>query len=355
MVDKKIILLFAILTVVLIVILLFISGVFSIGGISGITVGNPRIDEIAVGCNYDLTCIRTIVEEELSWRTNWTGIGTGQWRWSEELNNIIAGRKSSSILSFKSMNVIEIPRRLSGVVRVGFSASDKWSCELTAGACVAKDCELTGETTIIISGNFSDCQQALDEMRLPGVFHEGSEMSVTLTHASGWDDVCDVWNECCIMWTGGCRVSTGCDMGDCSWAGKQDELPIRENETGYILQLLPEFLPGKFVYGCFETEDYNQFATLQDCEDYLTGQKIECGNQICEVGENVLNCAVDCGYCGDGFCTDEIGEDISSCKADCKVVEPPVEGFDFTNLIIGGIIIVVLAGLGWYAYKRIKK
>ena len=44
-----------------------------------------------------------------------------------------------------------------------------------------------------------------------------------------------------------------------------------------------------------------------------------CGNCECEGGEDWLSCPIDCGYCGDQVCSNcpQLGEDAAGCKQDC--------------------------------------
>lgn len=62
-------------------------------------------------------------------------------------------------------------------------------------------------------------------------------------------------------------------------------------------------------------------SCLEDCSGMTRGKPANrycCGNGICEDMENETTCAVDCGpgpTCGDGHC--DIGEDVCSCSADC--------------------------------------
>jgi hypothetical protein len=50
---------------------------------------------------------------------------------------------------------------------------------------------------------------------------------------------------------------------------------------------------------------------------FNTSQCTNCGNQTCDVGENLANCAADCVSCGDGTCS--AGESLASCPEDCTV------------------------------------
>ena len=52
-----------------------------------------------------------------------------------------------------------------------------------------------------------------------------------------------------------------------------------------------------------------------------------CGNSICETGENIQNCSIDCGntyYCGDGICQEN--ETYETCSKDCGSLEPQIFG-----------------------------
>ena len=53
---------------------------------------------------------------------------------------------------------------------------------------------------------------------------------------------------------------------------------------------------------------------LEDCA-------AACGNCICEGTESYLTCPLDCGWCGDGYCSDcpQLGE-VDGCPADCGVL-----------------------------------
>ncbi len=67
----------------------------------------------------------------------------------------------------------------------------------------------------------------------------------------------------------------------------------------------------------------------------------ECGNSICNPGEDYLSCPEDC-HCGNKIC--ESGEDETNCPQDCK---------SSTALIIFIILFVTaLAGFGYYLYKN---
>jgi len=73
--------------------------------------------------------------------------------------------------------------------------------------------------------------------------------------------------------------------------------------------------PGAYGY-C----DSNQTYCFPDdpCDG---GTGAICGNNICETGEDSLNCPADCGagaICGNGIC--EAGEDAMNCPADCGAV-----------------------------------
>ncbi len=63
-----------------------------------------------------------------------------------------------------------------------------------------------------------------------------------------------------------------------------------------------------------ESSDGGPEACPQDCDAY-------CGDCECEVArdESVFNCAIDCGYCGDGSCSTcaLLGEDPTTCAVDC--------------------------------------
>lgn len=49
-----------------------------------------------------------------------------------------------------------------------------------------------------------------------------------------------------------------------------------------------------------------------------------CGDGICDqsIGENSLNCPIDCASCGDGICDGAIGESSTTCPLDCEVLLP---------------------------------
>lgn len=52
-----------------------------------------------------------------------------------------------------------------------------------------------------------------------------------------------------------------------------------------------------------------------------------CGNDICEVGEDLCNCSQDCdsGTCGDGSCCEELGETVCNC-GDCTSMDACDDG-----------------------------
>ncbi|MFH1432101.1 MAG: DUF87 domain-containing protein [archaeon] len=63
--------------------------------------------------------------------------------------------------------------------------------------------------------------------------------------------------------------------------------------------------------------------------------KAICGNDICEFGENELNCPLDCSYhtCGNGIC--EPTENNDNCPLDCSSAEfEYTTDFDFINIVI---------------------
>ena len=45
--------------------------------------------------------------------------------------------------------------------------------------------------------------------------------------------------------------------------------------------------------------------------------KVGCGDCKCEGGEDFISCPIDCGYCGDQFCSQCLKETTTTCAKDC--------------------------------------
>jgi hypothetical protein len=79
----------------------------------------------------------------------------------------------------------------------------------------------------------------------------------------------------------------------------------------------------KFICGnniCEPGEDMNgENPCKDDCGD-------NCGNCLCQGEEDYINCPIDCGYCGDGYCSPCAGlnETKTSCLKDCCIKSPEV-------------------------------
>src|SRR3989338_1743251 len=67
--------------------------------------------------------------------------------------------------------------------------------------------------------------------------------------------------------------------------------------------------------------DANFFGNLPDPVLPVSNPEYLCGNSVCETGENVNNCLLDCWVCNaNGVCESEIGENSNSCKVDCPAL-----------------------------------
>jgi len=64
--------------------------------------------------------------------------------------------------------------------------------------------------------------------------------------------------------------------------------------------------------GACEASDGGPAKCPQDCAG-------SCGDGSCNKGEDFVGCPLDCGYCGDGICSNNLGETSATCVADCKV------------------------------------
>jgi len=159
-----------------------------------------------------------------------------------------------------------------------------------------------------------------------------------------------------------------------------------EDVSGVVVDDGDEVADGEFDCGdgyCDEIAGEDVDTCPEDCveEDYIPDDEICQVNGICETdyGENKDNCADDC-YCGDGECDDvedlegscpddcefvageefcgdgvcEGSEDESNCPDDCEEIAMVTdeEETGIGTWIIVFIIIIGIAGGGYYAYKK---
>lgn len=139
------------------------------------------------------------------------------------------------------------------------------------------------------------------------------------------------------------------------------------NQEGYELKIINDSEKCKSVFSkecavCIKEGDEIEVTTLMNLS-FIEGV---CGDNLCALDEFYETCPEDC-FCGDGVCDSERDEDPISCAEDCVIEElTPEEIAQIENPFVEkqrpylfytiiGIIIILIAVVGFLSYRRIKQ
>jgi hypothetical protein len=99
----------------------------------------------------------------------------------------------------------------------------------------------------------------------------------------------------------------------------KDTVRVPPQSKVRIIATFDDYL-GKFPYHChiLDHEDHEMMRQFQTTNDSANCN----GDGICDVGEDCISCAVDCGlvsgaFCGNGLCEIGDGENFDNCSDDC--------------------------------------
>jgi hypothetical protein len=168
-------------------------------------------------------------------------------------------------------------------------------CDHRDCICDTMDCGETVET------NPHDCSACGDHVMSPGENPACCPLDACWSGGgSGCGDgvcmgeLCDESSETCPQdCTGACGNGT-CDKGENPQSCSEDCL---HKVCGN---------------GECEPPDEDPVKCAMDCTPVPS-----CGDCICSGGETFWNCPVDCGYCGDGICSQCLKESLENCPKDC--------------------------------------
>jgi len=115
------------------------------------------------------------------------------------------------------------------------------------------------------------------------------------------------------------------------------------SQTGEYLFSYKLLMPQNYYFraSAFKT-NYGSGANTANLA--VSGGSLQCGNGVCDSGENEINCPADCapGYCGDGICKG--GETSDNCPADCG------QGW-WIWIVVGVIAIISVILIIWKVKK----